>query len=87
MARVGHPILLACSRWTRCTLPDMGGAIDHSHPLVSDHPAGERSVRLILASASRRFFFAALRELRLDSAAVISGRGSQCPAGAGGLKI
>ena len=44
-------------------------------------------VSLILVSASRPFFLAALRELRLDSAAAVSGRGSQGPAGAYGRKI
>lgn len=38
---------------------------------------------LILTAASRPFFLAALRELRLDSAAAVSGWGSQGPAGAG----
>ena len=42
---------------------------------------------LILVSASRPFFLAALRELRLDSAAAVSGRGSQGPVGTGGQKL
>ena len=39
----------------------------------------------VLVSASRPFFLAAL-QLRLDSASAVSGRGSQGPAGAGGLE-
>ena len=56
-------------------------------PLVSGLYEGDPPASLILVSASRPFFLAALRELRLDSAAAVSGWGSQGPAERRPLRI
>ena len=53
---------------------------DDTDPLNNRRYAGDLPAWLILATASRPFFLAALRELRLDSAAAVSGWGGQGPA-------
>ena len=50
-------------------------------------PRSDGTPWLILATESRPFFLAALRELRLDSAAAVSGWGSQGPAERRPLRI
>ena len=63
-------------------LNETGTLPPHSRRYEGDPPAW-----LILATALRPFFLAALRELSLDSAAAVSGRGSQSSAGAGGRRF